>query len=113
MEYLDLTIANENSRIESALRAISGKTCREEAVLTALLPKKSVAQPVGTIKVDQEVGGKPVVEDKNKSLADKIPEKTNEVSRREKDESNNQGSTVSDVDKVRKSSIVSSCDLEN
>ena len=51
MEYLDLTIANESRRTESALCAISGKTFRKEAVLTALVPMKSVAQPVaGSIK---------------------------------------------------------------
>ena len=62
MEYLDLTTAKESRRTASALCATSGKTFRKEAVLTALVPKKSVAQPVGTIsiKVDHKVGGKPV-----------------------------------------------------
>ena len=79
MEYLDLTIAKKSRLTESALSAIPGKIFRIEAVLTALDPKMSVAQPVGSIKIDQKVGGKPVVEDKNKSLADKIQENTNEV----------------------------------
>ena len=89
MEYLDLTIAKESRRTEYALCAISGKTFRKESVQTVLVPKKSVAQPVGSIKVDQKLGGKPVVESKNKSLADNIQETTNEVSRCEKVESNN------------------------
>ena len=107
MEYLDLTIAKESRRTESALCAISGKSFRKEAVLTALVPMKSVAQPVGSIKVDQKVGKKTVVENKNKSLAHKIQENTNEVSCCEKTESNNQGPTVDNADKVRKSSTVS------
>ena len=84
MEYLDLTIAKESRRTESALCAISGKTFRK------VVSKKSVAQPIGTIKVDQKVGGESTVEDKNKSLAEKIQENTNEVSCREKIESNKQ-----------------------
>ena len=64
MEYLDLTIAKESRRTESALCAILGKIFGKEAALTALVPKKSIAQPVGSIKVDQKVGGKPVVADK-------------------------------------------------
>ena len=58
IEYLDLTIAKESIQTESALCAISGKTFRKEAVLTALVPKKSVAQLVSSIKVDQKVGKK-------------------------------------------------------
>ena len=85
------------------------KAFRKEAELTVLLSKKSVTEPVGSIKVDQKIGGKPVVEDKNKSLADKIQENTNEVSCREKIESNNPGPTVGDTDEVSKSSTVSSC----
>ena len=50
------------------------------------------------------------MENKNKSLAHKIQENTNEVSCREKIESNNQGPTVGDADKVRKSSTVSFCE---
>ena len=80
MEYLDLIIAKASRRPESALCAIPEKTFRNEAVLTI----KSVVQPVGSIKVDQKVGGKPVVEDQNKSLADKIQENTNKVSYSEK-----------------------------
>ena len=76
MEYLDLTIAEESRRTESSLCAILGKTFGEEAVLSALVPKKSVAQPVGSIKVGHKAG---VGEDKNKSLVDKIQENTNEV----------------------------------
>ena len=72
MEYLDLIIAKESRRTESALCTISGKKNHKEAVLTTLVPKKSLAQPVGSIKVDQKVGGKTVVEDKNKSLTYKI-----------------------------------------
>ena len=67
MEYLVLTIAKESRRTQSALCAISEKTNRKEALLTALVPKKSVAQPVGSIKVDQKFGGKPIVEDKKKA----------------------------------------------
>ena len=110
MEYLHLKTAKESRRAEPTLCAISVQTFRKGSVLTALVPKKSVAQPVGSIKVDQKVGGKPVVvEDKNKSLADKIQENANEVSCREKIESNNPGSTVGDADKS-KSSFVSSCE---
>ena len=84
MEYLDLTIAKESRRTESALCAISEKIFRKEAVLTGLVSKKSVAQPLSSIKVDQKVGKTPGVEDKNKSLADKIQENTTEISCREK-----------------------------
>ena len=70
---------------------------------------KSVVQQVGSIKVDQNVEEKTVLENKNKSLAHKIQENTNEVSRSEKIESKNQGRTVGDADKVRKSSTVSFC----
>ena len=66
MDHLDLPIAKENRRTEFDLCAISGKTFPKESVLTALLPKESVAQPVGSIKVDQKVRKKTVVEDKNK-----------------------------------------------
>ena len=86
MEYLDLTIAKESRRTVSAVCAISEKTFCEEAVLTTLVPK-SVAQPIGTIKVRQKVGEKPGVEDKN-----------------------HPGPTVGDADKVSKSPFVSSCD---
>ena len=52
------------------------------------------------------------MENKTKSLADKIQENTNnEVSYREKMESNNEGPAVGDADKVRKSSIVSSYEV--
>ena len=61
MEYLDLTIAKESRRTESALCAISGKTFHKEAVLTALLPKKPAAQSEGSINVEQKVGEKPIV----------------------------------------------------
>ena len=50
------------------------------------------------------------MEDKNKSLTDKIQENTSEVSCREKIESNDPGPTVGDADKVSKSSIISSCE---
>ena len=51
------------------------------------------------------------MEDKNKSLADKVQENTNnEASFREKIESNNQGPTVGDANEVSKGSIVSSCE---
>ena len=56
MEYFDLTIARGSRRAESALCAISGKTFGRESVLTALVPKTPVAQPVGSINVDQKVG---------------------------------------------------------
>ena len=57
MEYLDLTIAKESRQTESALCIISRKTFRKEAdYLTTLVPKTSVAQSVGSIKVDQKVG---------------------------------------------------------
>ena len=68
MEYLDLTIVKKGRRTEFALCATSGKNFCKEAVLTALVPKKSVAQPVGFIKVDQKVGKKTVVEDKKQKL---------------------------------------------
>ena len=56
MTYPDLTIAKESRRTEPALCAISGNTFHKGAVLTALLPKKPVAQSVGNINVDQKVG---------------------------------------------------------
>ena len=110
MEYLVLAIAKESRRTQSALCAMSGKTFRKEASLTALVPNKSVAQPVDSIKIDQKVGGKPIVEEKNKSLADNIQENTssNGVSCRMKIESNNHGPTVDNADKLSKDSIVSS-----
>ena len=110
MEYLVLTISKESRRTQSALCAISGKTNRKEALLTALVPKKSVAQPVGSIKVDQKFGGKPIVEDKKKSFEDNIQGNNNGKSCRVKIESNNPGPTVDDADKVNKDSIVSSCE---
>ena len=72
MEYLDLTIVKESRKTESALCAISGKIFGKEHVLTALVSKKPVAQPVGSINIDQKVGGKSFVEDKSKSLTYKI-----------------------------------------
>ena len=68
MEYLDLTIAKESKITESALCAISGGKLGKESVLTALNPKKPVAQLVSNINVDQSVGENPVVEDKAKLL---------------------------------------------
>ena len=53
MEYLDLTIVKESRQTRSVLCATSGKTFRKEAVLTALVPKKSVAQLVSSIKGDR------------------------------------------------------------
>ena len=43
MEYLVLTSAKESRRTQSALCAMLGKTFRKEVLLTALVPKKSVA----------------------------------------------------------------------
>ena len=112
MEYLDLTTAEEGRRTASALCAILGRTFREEAILTALVPVMFIAQPVESSNVDQKVGGKPAVEDKNKSLTYKIQESANElvISCREKIESNNPAPTIGDADKVSNSSIVSSCE---
>ena len=70
----------------------------------------SVAQPVGSSNVDQKDGGKPVVEDKNKSLMYKIQESASEVSCREKMEGNNPAPAVGNADKLSNSSIVSSCE---
>ena len=50
-----------------SLCAISGNSFCRESVLTALVPKKCVAQPVGSINIDQKVGS--VVEDKNEISA--------------------------------------------
>ena len=105
MEYRDLTIAKERRRTKSALCTIAGKIFRKEAVLTALVPKKSIAQPVGSIKVHQKVGGK-----QDKGLTYKIQENTNEVSCREKIESKYSRPTIGDADKVSNSSIVSCCE---
>ena len=112
LECLDLTTAKEGRRTESALCAILGKIFREEAVLTALVPVLSITQPVESCNVDQKIGGKPAVEDKNKSLTYKIQESANnnEISCREKIESNNPAPTIGDADKVCNSSIVSSCE---
>ena len=57
MEYLDLTIAQESRRTESAICTISGKIFCKEAVLTALVPTMCVAQPIESSNVDQKVGG--------------------------------------------------------
>ena len=69
MEYLDLRTAKEGRRTASALCAILGNTFREETVLTALVPVLFITQPVESSNVDQKVGGKPAVEDKNKESA--------------------------------------------
>ena len=50
IDYLDLTIAKENRRTESALSTISGKSFGKESVLTALVPKKPVALSVDSTK---------------------------------------------------------------
>ena len=56
-----------------------------ESVLTALVPKKPVAQPVASINVHQKIGETPAaVEDRNKTFTYRIQESTNEVSCREK-----------------------------
>ena len=57
MEYLDLTNAKE-CRLTKLGRKF---------VLMALVTKKSVAQLVGNINVDQSVGENPVVQDKTKA----------------------------------------------
>ena len=82
-----------------------------EVSTNGLSPQEArIAQPVGNINVDQSVGENPVVGNKDKSLTQKIQENTNEVSCREKIESNNPALTVGDADKVSKSSFVSSCE---
>ena len=65
MEYLDLAIAKESGRTESALCAISGKKLGKESVLTVLVPKKPVAESVGSINVGHRVVEKTLEEDKN------------------------------------------------
>ena len=56
LDHLDLTIANETRRTESALCAISGEMFDKESVPRALLvPKNAVALSVGSIKIDQKV----------------------------------------------------------
>ena len=57
MEYLDLVIAKESRRTESALCAISVKNLGKESILTTLAPKKPVAQSIGSINVGQRVVG--------------------------------------------------------
>ena len=79
-------------------------------MLAAFVPKKHVAQPPGNINVGQSVGENAVEEDKNKSLTYKIQEILNEVSRREKIESNNSAHTIGGADRVSKSLVVSSSD---
>ena len=53
IDYLDLTIAKESRRRESALCAISGGKFGKESVLTALVRKKLVALSVGSINVTE------------------------------------------------------------
>ena len=67
MEHLDLTIANGRKRTESALCAISGKTCDNKSVLTVFVPKKPAALSVGSINID-------AVEDENNYSTYKIHE---------------------------------------
>ena len=66
-------------RTESSLCAISGKKLGRKSVVTALVPKKPVSQPVGKINADQSVGENPEVEGKNKSLTYKIQESPKDV----------------------------------
>ena len=84
VDHLDLKIAKESRRTETALCAISGEKLGKESVLTALVPKKPVAQSLGSTNINQRVLENPLVEDKTKSLTYKIQESTNEVSRCEK-----------------------------
>ena len=67
MDHLDLTIEKE-SKTESALGAISGKTFDKGSVLTALVPKKPVGLSVSNINIDQRVVESTSVEDKNNHL---------------------------------------------
>ena len=99
MDCLDLTIAKESRRSESALCSISGNTFgKESVILTALVPMRGVTQSVGSTNVDQIVGENPLVEYKTR----------NEVSC-EKIESNNLAPMISDADKEGKSSNISVC----
>ena len=68
MDNLDLMIAKEKRKTESALCAISGKTFGKEFILTALVPKKPVAMSVGIINVDQKVVERALVKDKTKII---------------------------------------------
>ena len=55
VDHLDLMIAKESRRTESAFCAISGKTFGKKSALTALAPKKPVALSVDIINVAQRV----------------------------------------------------------
>ena len=79
-------------------------------MLTTLVPEKHVAQSLGNINVGQSVRENAVGEDRNKSLTYKIQEILNEVSCREKIESNNPARTTGDADRISKGSVVSSSD---
>ena len=110
MDHLDLTIVKESKIIRSAFCAISGDTFGKESVLTALVPKKSVAPSVGSINVDQRVIKNTLVEDKNEysTYEYEIHENTNDkVSFREQIEKNTRSPTIDDIDKkARKNSDV-------
>ena len=69
----------------------------------ALGSKKPVAPSVGNMYVDLRVVENPLVENKKKRLTYKMRENTNEVSCREKIESNNLVPTIGDADKEDKS----------
>ena len=93
MDHLDLTVARENRRIESALCTISGKTLGKESVLTTLAPKKPVALSVSSINIDS-------MEDKNNNSSYKKHDSTNEeVSFCEQVESNILSPTIDDTDR--------------
>ena len=78
MGHLDLTIAKESKRTESALCATSGKTFGKETVLTASLPKQTVVLSVGSINIEQRVVEKTSVENKNNNSTYEIHHNTKE-----------------------------------
>ena len=55
MDPLDLTIAKESGKTQSALCAISGKMFDKESVLTALVLNNLVALSAGSINIDHKV----------------------------------------------------------
>ena len=113
VDHLDLTIMKESRRTESALCAVSRKTFGKKSVLTALVPKKSVALLliVGSINIDQRVVEDVSMEDNNTGLAYKIHDKTNDkVCLYEQVASNTLSFTIGDTDKKGSKSLkVSFC----
>ena len=83
----------------------------KESVLTALVPKKPVALPVGRINIDQRAVENASMEDKNSNSTYKVDDNINEkVTLCEQVESSASSSIIEDTDEKYMSSEVSSCE---